>query len=202
KGNIIPIVNESVELHAEMEDGTIVEGESNIPLANKKIKRIYIKPSNLQPASNVLQVIEEADLIVISPGSLYTSILPNLVIPHVADAIKKTHAKVVYVCNVMTQAGETTSYTASNHVQAIYNHLGAGIIDSIIVHNEPIEKSIRQRYAEQMAEPVINDTAELQKLGLQVIERDIIDHGQMTLRHDTKKVATLLYEIACHSMSN
>lgn len=200
KGDIIPIVNESVTLCAEMEDESIVEGESNIPNSNKKIKRVFLKPTNLKPAPNVLNVIEEADLIVISPGSLYTSILPNLIIPHVAEAIKSTSAQVVYVCNVMTQDGETTSYKASNHIKAIYDHVGDNFIDSVIVHNEPIKKSVIKRYAEEKAEPVINDITQLRRLKLNVIERDIVDYNQLTLRHDTKKIGTLLYDIARKSM--
>lgn len=196
EGKVIPIVNESVILCAEMKDGTIVEGESNIPKANKKIKRVFIKPNNLKPANHVVQVIKEADLIVISPGSLYTSILPNLIIPHVAETMKETSAKVVYVCNVMTQSGETTSYTASHHIKAIYDHVGHQFIDSIIVHNESIEQSVKQRYAKEKSEPVINDITELRELGLNVIARDIIDYEQTTLRHDTKKIGQLLFEIA------
>lgn len=196
EGKVIPIVNESVTLFAKMEDGTIVEGESNIPKANKKIERVFIKPDDLKPTDEVLNVIHEADLIVISPGSLYTSILPNLIIPHVKEAIKVTPAKVVYICNVMTQCGETTSYTASNHINAIYDHVGQPFIDSIIVHNESIEQSVKQRYAKEKAEPVINDIIRLNELGLHVIERDIVDYSQTTLRHDSKKIGRLLFEIA------
>src|SRR5699024_9135489 len=120
EANIYPIVNESVVLHAEMEDGTIVSGESNIPLKNKQIKRVFLTPNNLRPMPEVIKCVQEADLIVISPGSLYTSILPNLIIAEVEKALSETKAQKVYVCNIMTQRGETEHYSAADHVNAIF----------------------------------------------------------------------------------
>lgn len=200
KGKVLPIVNESVSLFAEMEDGKIIKGESNIPDVNKKIKRVFVRPDELKPTNNVLNVINEADLIVISPGSLYTSILPNLIIPQVAETIKLAKAKVVYVCNVMTQSGETTSYCASDHIKAIYDHVGDQFIDDIIIHNEPLKRSFIKRYAEENAEPVVNDIVQLQKMDLNVIKKDIIDYSQLTIRHDTEKVGALLYDIVQSSI--
>lgn len=196
KGNIYPISNDNLLLHAEMVDGTIVSGESNIPLENKRIKRVFLSPEPLKPLPKSIDSIMEADLVVIAPGSLYTSILPNLIIPSVEKAIQETKAKVVYVCNVMTQAGETTGYTASDHVQAIIDHIGEGTIDAVVVNNEPIQKKIKDVYAEENAAPVIYDTKRLLQMGLQVIEGDIIDHSKVTLRHDTYKVSRLLYSLA------
>ncbi|PXW89503.1 putative cofD-like protein [Pseudogracilibacillus auburnensis] len=196
KGNIYPIVNESVTLHAEMDDGMIVSGESNIPMKNKKIKRVFLTPNNLEPMPKVVQAILEADIIVISPGSLYTSILPNLIIADVVKALNDTKAKVVYVCNVMTQDGETNNYHASDHVQAIYNHIGPNTIDSIIVHNQPIPEATLQLYARQHSAPVIYQKENLLQLGLQVMEEDIIDHSQTVIRHNTNKIAKLLYDLA------
>lgn len=198
KGEIYPISNENMELHAEMEDGSIVSGESKIPLAGKRIKRVFLSPQPIQPLPNAIIAIEKADLIVISPGSLYTSIMPNLIIPKIGDAIKASSAKVVYVCNVMTQAGETTGYSASDHVKAIWDHIGVGSVSSIVVHNEPIKKKILDVYAEENAEPVEYDTEELLDMGLQIIEGDIINHEQDTLRHDTHKIAKLLYSLVEH----
>ncbi|HLR08912.1 MAG TPA: YvcK family protein [Bacillota bacterium] len=195
KGNIYPISNENMVLHAKMTDGTIVSGESNIPLANKTIERVYLSPKSVKPLPNAVCAIEQADLVVIAPGSLYTSILPNLIIPTIDTAFQNTKGKVVYVCNVMTQAGETTGYTASDHVKAINDHIGKGCIDAIIVHNQPIEKSVRAIYAGENAEPVIYDAERLLEMDLQIIEGDIIDHSRSTLRHDTQKVAKLLYSL-------
>ncbi|MDY0405125.1 YvcK family protein [Virgibacillus sp. 179-BFC.A HS] len=195
KGSVYPISNENLHLHAEMYDGSIVSGESQIPLANNAIKRIFLSPEVIHPFPGALKAIEHADLVVISPGSLYTSIMPNLIIPGVGEAIQQTKAQVVYVCNVMTQAGETTGYTASRHVKAIYDHIGTGAVDTIIVQNEPISKEILKVYAEENAEPVANDVDKLRQMGLNVIEGDMVDHQRATLRHDTNKIAKLLYSI-------
>lgn len=195
KGTIYPISDENLFLNAEMADGSVVSGESNIPLAHKKIKRVFLSPQLINPFPGAIQAIEEADLVVISPGSLYTSIMPNLIIPSVDEAIQNTKAQVVYVCNVMTQDGETTGYTASDHVKAITDHIGTGTIDKIIVQDEPISETMRENYAKENAAPVINDVEALTKMGLEVIKGDIIDHRRSTLRHDTEKIANLLYAI-------
>lgn len=195
KGHIYPISNESLSLHAEMTDGTVISGESKIPQANKRIKRVFLQPEPVHAFPHAVEAIYEADLVVISPGSLYTSILPSLITPHIDVAVNETKAKVVYVCNLMTQAGETTGYTASDHVRAIIDHVGEKAVDSIIVHNEPIDQNIREIYAEEKAEPVIYDTDYLINLGLKIIEGDIIDHERETLRHDTEKLAQLLYSL-------
>lgn len=195
KGHIHPISNESMLLHAKMEDGSIVSGESNIPLANKRISRVFLSPESINPLPNALISIQKADLIVVAPGSLYTSILPNLIIPKIDKAIREAGGQVVYVCNVMTQAGETTGYKASDHVQAIRDHIGKTCIDSIVVHNEKINKGIRDVYAEENAEPVIYDIEKLLEMNLQIIEGDIIDNSQTMLRHDTDKIAQLLYTL-------
>ncbi|WP_163970511.1 gluconeogenesis factor YvcK family protein [Oceanobacillus halotolerans] len=195
KGDIFPISNQSMRLHAEMHDGTTVSGESNIPLAKKRIKRVFLSPQPIKPLPHAVRAIQHADLIVISPGSLYTSILPNMIIPEIDAAIQQAEGKVIYVCNVMTQAGETTGYAASDHVQAICDHVGDNAVDSIIVHNEPIRQNVREIYAEENAEPVVYDTDRLLEMGLQVIEGDIIDPTKTTLRHDTAKIAKLIYTL-------
>lgn len=195
EGDIYPISNESMKLHAEMTDGTIVSGESKIPLANKQIKEVFLSTQPIHPLPDAIHAIEEADLIVISPGSLYTSILANLIIPHIGESIRTTKGKVVYVCNVMTQAGETTGYTASDHVQAIHNHIGPGCIDSILIHNESIRSAISDVYAIEYAEPVIYDIDELKKQGLEIIRGDIIDYTETTVVHNRKRIAELLYSL-------
>lgn len=195
KGDILPISTENMLLHAEMEDGSIVTGESSIPLVNKRIKRVFLSPQQARPLPNAIKAINEADLIVISPGSLYTSILPNLIIPGVKDAINRASGQVVYVCNVMTQYGETTGYSASDHVQAIREHISDTCVDSIVVHNESISESIRAVYAEENATPVIYDTEKLLDMNLEIIEGDIIDYSRRALRHNNEKIANLLYSI-------
>lgn len=195
KGEIYPISNDSLSLHAEMIDGTIISGESNIPLVKKKIKRVFLKPEPPKPLPHAVSAIENADLIVISPGSLYTSIMPNLIIPQISDVIKKAKGKIVYVCNVMTQVGETTGYSASNHVKAIYDHIGSGWIDAIIVHNKPIKKDVLTIYESENAHPVDCDIDKLEDLKLKIIEADIIDYDKKTVRHNAKKIAEILYSL-------
>lgn len=196
KGNIYPIVNEAVTLHAEMEDGTIVSGESKIPMKNKKIKRVFLTPDHLTPMPDVVEAILDADLVVISPGSLYTSILPNLIIKDVVDALNQTIAKTVYVCNIMTQPGETSDFSATDHVNAIYNHIGRNSIDSIIVHNQPIAKKLLTEYEKQNASPVTYNLSSLKQLGLEVYEEDIIDHNHPMIRHNTEKLAKIIFQMA------
>lgn len=195
KGKIFPISNQNMSLHAEMEDGTFISGESKIPLANKRIKRVFLSPQPVLPLPNAVKAIKTADLIVISPGSLYTSILPNVIVPQIGEAIKSATGKIVYVCNVMTQAGETTGYTAADHVQAIFDHIGKGCLDAIVVHNEPIKKFVMEAYAEENAEPVIYDIKRLMNMGLEIIEGNIVEYKQSTVRHNTNKIAQLLYSL-------
>lgn len=194
KGKIYPISNENMSLHAEMIDGEIVSGESNIPLAQKKIKRVFLEPQPVKPLPNAVRAIKSADLIVISPGSLYTSIMPNLIVPQVKEAIASSKAKVVYVCNAMTQEGETTNYTASDHVKAIHDHIGESCIDAIVVHNEKIPDEIQALYKSENATPVTFDEKRLNDLGLHVIAGNILAESNGSLRHDNEKIASLLFD--------
>ncbi|GAA4073035.1 YvcK family protein [Amphibacillus indicireducens] len=192
KGRIYPIANQNVFLNAEMLDGEIIVGESKIPLANKQIKRVFVEPKMIIPLPEAIEAVRQSDLVVISPGSLYTSTLPNLVVPKIANALSETRGQVVYICNVMTEVGETSGYTVADHAQAIIDHVGEGCVDKIIVHNKKITESVREKYAEENAEPVEYDLDRLASLGLEIIEADIIDEQQKYLRHDYKKVAEIL----------
>ena len=129
KGQVIPSTTKSIVLNAVMSDGEVVVGESNIPKKSKKIEEVYLTPEDIEPMPEAIQAIEEADLIVMGPGSLYTSILPNLILNKMRDAIINTEAERLYVCNLMTQKGETTGYSVSDHVKAIHDHVGASFID-------------------------------------------------------------------------
>ncbi|GGA67417.1 gluconeogenesis factor YvcK family protein [Ornithinibacillus halotolerans] len=195
KGKIYPISNENISLCAEMVDGTIVSGESNIPLSGKLIKRVFLDRDDVTPLPNAIRAIETADLIVISPGSLFTSIMPNLIIPNIDEALRNAKAKKVYVCNVMTQDGETTGFSASDHVQAIINHIGNNILDAVVVNNKSIDEKIRNIYAGENAAPVVYDIDRLLDMGLEVIEGDIIDYSRGMIRHDTRKIAKLLFSL-------
>lgn len=196
KGSIFPIVNESIELHAKLMDGTVVSGESNIPVKNKRIQEIFITPEKISPNPKVVQAIQEADLVVISPGSLYTSILPNMIIGGVTEAIKQTKAEVVYVSNVMGQLGETEHYTTSDHVEAIYHHIGYNTIDSIIVHDQPIDEHVLALYKEESSAPVPYDRERLKSYELKVIEKDVIEYTDNVIRHDPEVLSEILFHLA------
>ncbi len=195
-GNIYPISNGSIVLHAELDDGTIVSGESNIPVKNKKIERVFLTPETIEPLPEVVNAIMDADIIVISPGSLYTSILANLIVSGVQEALQKTAAKVVYVCNIMTQKGETNDYTVVDHIEALVSHIGYEVVDTVIVHNKPISKEMLSRYKEEDSIPVIYDRDRLLTYDLEVIEADILDDSQEMIRHNTTVLADILYKLA------
>ncbi|MEA3320447.1 MULTISPECIES: YvcK family protein [Bacillaceae] len=195
RGKVLPAANQSVILHAEMEDGSIVTGESKIPANGQKIKRVFLTPDKVEPLQESVDEIEKADLIIVGPGSLYTSILPNLLVPKIGEAVCNAHAKKVYICNVMTQAGETLEYTASDHVKALYDHLGCRFMDTILVNEEDIPEDIAIRYKKELATPVVYDIAALSNLGLEIVHDKIIRYEDGVIRHDTQKVAALLYSM-------
>jgi uncharacterized cofD-like protein len=195
RGRVIPAANRRIILHAELEDGTLVSGESKIPFSGKKIKRVFLTPQKVEPLRDALLEIRRADLIVIGPGSLYTSILPNLLVPKIGQAVKEAAAKKVYVCNVMTQAGETLEYSASDHVRALYDHMDSSFIDYILVNDEEVPEEIMQKYTQELSQPVVYDVKELKGLGLEIVHDRILTHSEGVIRHDTTKVAKLLYSL-------
>lgn len=195
KGKVLPAANQSVELHAEMSDGSIISGESKIPQAGKPIKRVFLSPHDVEALPETIHAIRQADLIVIGPGSLYTSILPNLLVPKLGMEVCRSKAKKVYVCNVMTQAGETTNFTASDHVKVLYEHLRSRFIDTIIVNNKQIPAHILKRYHEENARQVHSDYHNLYQLGLHVIDGDLVTFRDKIIRHDTNRLAEVLYSM-------
>ncbi|MFO1444548.1 YvcK family protein [Bacillus sp. Bva_UNVM-123] len=195
RGKVLPAANQSVILHAEMEDGTIVSGESKIPYSGKKIKKVFLTPNNIKPLPETISAIRKADLIIIGPGSLYTSILPNLLVPKLGAEVCRSSAKKVYVCNLMTQAGETYNFTASDHVKAIYDHMSCAFMNTILVNNDNIPLQVQERYREEKAKPVVFDVERLHELGLEVISGEIVTLKNGKIRHDTKVVAELLYSL-------
>ena len=192
-GNVLPAANQSVVLHAELEDGTIISGESKIPFSGKRIKRVFLTPDTIQPLPETIQAIRNADLIIIGPGSLYTSILPNLLVPQIGQEVCEAKAKKVYICNIMTQAGETHDFTASDHVNAIYDHMGKPFMNTILVNREEIPDDIQARYIKEEAKPVHFDVNSLYELGLDVIFGVIVSLDEGVIRHDTQEVAKILY---------
>ncbi|MBM7713873.1 putative cofD-like protein [Bacillus thermophilus] len=195
RGKVLPAANQSVILHAEMMDGTFVSGESKIPYSGKVIKRVYLTPEVIQPLPDTIAAIQEADLIVIGPGSLYTSILPNLLVPGLGEQVCAAKAKKVYICNLMTQPGETHGFTAADHVKALNDHMKCSFIDTIIVNDNGIPSALQHRYEEEMAVPVYYDFDQLRSFGMEVICDEIASIEQGLIRHDTEKVANILYSL-------
>ncbi|ASS90282.1 MULTISPECIES: gluconeogenesis factor YvcK family protein [Aeribacillus] len=192
RGTVLPAANQSVVLNAEMEDGSVVKGESKIPFSGKKIKKVFLTPKNVKPLQETIDVIRQAHMIILGPGSLYTSILPNLLVPKIGEEVCKSSAKKIYICNVMTQPGETLNYTASDHVKALYDHLNCPFIDVILVNNGSIPEYIQKRYAKESAFPVQVDAEALKDMGLRVVQDNMVSFDQHVIRHDTNKVANIL----------
>ncbi|RKL68415.1 hypothetical protein CR203_08030 [Salipaludibacillus neizhouensis] len=195
KGKVIPASNDSITLHAEYEDGSKVEGESNIPLAGKKIKRVFIEPAETKPMREAIQAIEEADLVVLGPGSLYTSVIPNILVSGMKEALERTDAWKVYICNVMTQPGETDNYTVSDHVRAIDDHSNAKLVDAVLFNTQTIPSSYVERYKSQGAVNVRVDAKELQDMGVQIIGDDLLLFDNDLVRHDPIKVSQRLVSL-------
>ncbi|PEK33632.1 hypothetical protein CN568_12760 [Bacillus pseudomycoides] len=195
RGRVLPAANQSVVLHAELEDGQIVTGESKIPYFGKKINRVFLTPGDVEPLSETLMEIQRADLLVFGPGSVYTSILPNLIVKKIGDAVLTAKAKKVYVCNVMTQAGETMGYTAFDHVQALHDHLGAPFIDTAIVNNHDIPAELRKLYAKELSEPVVVDEDRFAESKIRLIQDELAKYDDQVVRHDTLKLASILYSL-------
>ncbi|WP_298462770.1 YvcK family protein [uncultured Mitsuokella sp.] len=187
KGEVLPASKEHVRLDAIMEDGTIVEGESHIPEVHKRIRRVKLFPQHVQPVQAALDALMHADAIILGPGSLYTSIMPNLLVDGVAETLRKSKAVKIYICNVMTQPGETDGYTASMHAKAILDHGGRGVIDYMLVNSATISKEMKAQYAKQGAYPVEVDEDAINALGIGFIKADIINETDL-IRHDPDKL--------------
>lgn len=195
KGKILPATTEKVVLMAEKENGKIVEGESHIPVIGEKIKRVYYKDEVEAPEEN-LKALEEADLIIFGIGSLYTSIIPNLLLKGIKESLKKSKAKKIYICNAMQQPGETDGYTVSDHIKAINDNIGEGIIDSVIVDPRDIPKDILERYKSMNSDKVELDREKIKEYNVNLIERDILEiDPKGMVRHHPYKLSAIIYSL-------
>ncbi|WP_186786147.1 YvcK family protein [Paenibacillus agilis] len=194
RGRVLPAANQAVLLKAEMADGTIVEGESNIPKVGKRIKRVFIEPHDVRALPEAVQALKEADAILIGPGSLYTSIMPNLLVPELAEAVLNSQAVKLFVCNVMTQPGETDNYTVGDHLDAIQEHIGHQLFDYIIVNDGEIPPQVQDKYAEKGARAVHLDLEEVKSRGYQVIADSLVLF-RTYLRHDADKLSHHIYQL-------
>ena len=194
RGRVLPSTLDDMKLVAEMEDGRIIHGESNIPEAHGKIKRLFTDPSHCHALEDVITAIKDADLIILGPGSLYTSVIPNLLISEISQEIAKSHAKKIYVCNIMTQPGETDNYSASDHVRALMSHAKSkNIIDAVLV-NDFIPCNLAKKYEMAGSYPVKLDLENLKKLGVKMFPKKLIEDSREGLvRHSSNRVARAIY---------
>ncbi|GFZ27183.1 gluconeogenesis factor YvcK family protein [Lactobacillus corticis] len=204
-GQVFPASNEPLTLHAEFADGTVEHGETEITGLDKRIKRIWVTDANNQEPRSVLPVlaaIMQADAVVLGPGSLFTSILPNLMIPKLGEAVRETPAEVIYICNIMTQRGETEHFSDSEHVAVINRHLGGNYINTALVNGAKIDMSkFHPEDYDEYLDPVTNDFAGLQAQNCRVITDDFIDQRSGLVFHDGKKVAKEIINLAFEAMS-
>lgn len=194
RGVVLPATLDDMKLAAEFDDGTIVKGESNIPEAHKRIKRLFTEPEVCKALPEVLTAIADADLIILGPGSLYTSVIPNLLVSGIVEAIMASRAKKIYVCNIMTQPGETDDYSVASHVNALLNHAkGRKIIDAVLV-NDSLPDNISEGYAKSGSIPVRLDMENLAPTGVTVVSQKLIQENKEGLvRHSSHRVARAVY---------
>jgi uncharacterized cofD-like protein len=200
-GRVLPATLGMVKLCAELDDGTIVEGESKISAARRPIKRVFFDPpGSAAPLDEVIDAIRDADAIVLGPGSLFTSIVPNLLVSRIAQEIADAHAVKMYVCNVMTQPGETDGMSAADHLEALLANAGTRVCDYVIVNAEAPSRLLAA-YAEEGQVPVKPDMAKIAELGFEPIDAAVISETE-TVRHDPDKLATVVFSIVDRTVAD
>lgn len=194
RGQVLPSTLESVTLSALYDDGTTVTGESQLAQHRGRIRRVSLEPPDAAPLSDAVRALREADIIVLGPGSLYTSVLPNLLVPGITRAIRESQAVKLYVCNVMTQPGETDGYAASDHVQALIEHAGTGIVEYALVHRGRVSSALTEKYRLMGGYPVAADVRAIRQLGVQPVTRSLAS-GDDLVRHDAELLAAAIEDL-------
>lgn len=195
KGKLLPLTEDNVTLMGKMQDGTVIEGEHNITLCDKIISEVYYKEKPIVN-SKVLKAIKEADLVILSMGSLYTSIIPHLLCTELIKSIDKSDAKVMYVCNLMSQPGETDGFSVNDHIKLLNKYLGKKKIDTLIVNNGQIEEELIKKYETlEQKDQVIFDKENIEKTGINIIEDNFIAIENEMIRHDAVKVAFYIFSL-------
>ena len=210
RGRVLPATCDDMKLYAKMEDDSIVKGESNIPKAGKKIMHLYCEPENCKPIPEVIEAIRNADLIIMGPGSLYTSVISNFLVKDLTRAVWQSKAKKIYVCNAMTQPGETDNYSVSDHVKTIFDHVrlddindsNKNFFDAVLVNNS-MPNNLAQKYEEAGSLPVDIDLSELKKLNVEVVQRPLLENNEQGfVRHNCSAVAKAIYVWYKRSLKN
>ena len=203
-GKVLPVTLEEIQICAELEDGTVIKSKDKIPeVINDKtsnISRIYITPSNCKPAPGVLEAIQEADAIIIGPGSLYTNVIPNLLVKGVAKAIKESKAFKVYVSNLMTEPGQTDNYSLSEHIKAINEHVGKGVIEYCIYDTGEIIPEYIRKYNMEGSELVEQDTSKVKVEGVYLLQRKLSHIENGFIRHNPDAIAASIIQLICDDL--
>lgn len=197
-GRIYPATAANVALEASLTNGAIIVGESLISKSKLPIKLVRLRPASPKPMRETLQAIADADLITLGPGSLYTSIIPNLLVKGIPKAIADSRAMKAYFVNLMWQPGETINYSASDHVAALHQHARRRLLDCAIVNTRHIKRSLRKKYAAQQARPVENDFSGMEAMGIKVVARELATESDV-VRHDAEKMAETAIELAAEA---
>jgi len=203
-GRVLPVTLDEMQICAELSDGTIIEEREKIKdVVNEKIskiERVFISPSNCVPAPGVLEAIQNADAIIIGPGSLYTNVIPNLLVKNVSKAIKESNAIKIYISNIMTEPGQTDNYTLSNHIGAILDHAGKGIVDYCIYDSGEIIPEFVKIYNRRGQDVVEQDTQKAKELGIKLLEKNLSQVVGDNIRHNTEAVAESVIELICDDL--
>lgn len=190
-GRIIPSTIADVQLEAVMNDGSTVRGETSITASSHRIVELRLSPAEVQPLPETLATIRDADLITVGPGSLFTSLIPNLLVNGIAQAIAASRARKVYVCNLMTQANESLGLTAAEHIRAIYDHAKARIFDIALLNSTQVSQDLRARYALEGASQVVADVEKIEALGVRPVFADLLESDGV-VRHAPERLAAEL----------
>jgi uncharacterized cofD-like protein len=195
RGHIYPATTSNVDLEALMEDGSRVRGETKITASKGRIRELFLVPPNPEPLLQTLDAIASADLITIGPGSLFTSLIPNLLVRGIPQAIAASPALKVYICNLMTQANESLGRTAADHIRALNAHAGAQIFDFALINRKMASAEMKAKYALEGATQVVADSQAIRELGVQPVLGDYLGEGDVA-RHDTERIAQDLLQLA------
>lgn len=191
QGEVLPVTLDNIQLRAKLKDGREIHGESNIPEAAGEIDRVFIEPAGCAPYQQAVDAIKKADAVIIGPGSLYTSIMPNMLVPGIKEALAGEKQLRMYICNIMTQPGETDNYSVSDHVKAIFDHAGGKIFDYVVANNVRPGEELLARYAQEGAYPVRVDKEQVHALGVKLVEGQLFDEGEF-IRHSPQRLARII----------
>jgi uncharacterized cofD-like protein len=198
-GTVLPVTESPVTVCAEMRSGTVIRGEVQIARARQDVRRVWLEPADVAPAQGVLEAITWADVIVLGPGSLFTSIVPDLLPVGVAEAIRSSNAMKVFVCNLMTEPGESSGFTASDHLRVLEDCLGAGAIDVCVLNSRIIPPELIAKYHESGSDPVSMDVEEISRMGIATVHGKLLEEARGKIRHNPLRLAQMVLSLAGHT---